>query len=58
MNFSLVRHKGAYEGDEKTTVRVINQELELGLMVDSYATVSFLLISGINMRLFIVVISC
>ncbi|XP_045538514.1 NADH dehydrogenase [ubiquinone] 1 alpha subcomplex assembly factor 3 [Papilio machaon] len=45
---SLVRHKAAYEGDEKTTVRVINQELELGLMVDSYATYGFRLNNGVT----------
>lgn len=37
---SFLRHKAAYEGEGKTTVRVINQEHDLGLMIDSYATVS------------------
>lgn len=37
---SNVRYKAAYEGEGKTTVRVINQEQDLGLMIDSYATVS------------------
>ncbi|KOB71144.1 NADH dehydrogenase, partial [Operophtera brumata] len=36
---SFLRHKAAYEGEGKTTVRVINQEHDLGLMIDSYATV-------------------
>lgn len=38
--YSTVRGKAAYEGEGKTTVRVINQDYELGLMIDSYATVS------------------
>ncbi|CAH2101622.1 unnamed protein product [Euphydryas editha] len=47
--FSLsVRNKAAYEGDGKTTVRVINQEQELGLMIDSYATYGFRLNNGIT----------
>lgn len=36
-----VRHAAAYEGEGKTTVRVINQEYELGLMIDTYATVGY-----------------
>ncbi|CAG9577129.1 unnamed protein product [Danaus chrysippus] len=34
-----LQHKAAYEGEGKTTVRVINQETDLGLMIDSYGTV-------------------
>ncbi|XP_028169242.1 NADH dehydrogenase [ubiquinone] 1 alpha subcomplex assembly factor 3 isoform X2 [Ostrinia furnacalis] len=45
---SSVRHKAAYEGDGKTTVRVINQEQDLGLMIDSYATYGFRLNNGIT----------
>ncbi|KAJ8707897.1 hypothetical protein PYW07_011574 [Mythimna separata] len=37
---SAVRGKAAYEGEGKTTVRVINQEADAGLMIDTYATVS------------------
>lgn len=33
------RTKAAYEGEGKTTVRILNQEQDLGLMIDSYATV-------------------
>ncbi|XP_023943382.1 NADH dehydrogenase [ubiquinone] 1 alpha subcomplex assembly factor 3 [Bicyclus anynana] len=45
---SNVRHKAAYEGEGKTTVRVINQEQDLGLMIDSYATYGFRLNNGIT----------
>lgn len=38
------RTKAAYEGDGKTKVRIINQELDLGLMIDTYATVSSFLL--------------
>lgn len=38
-----MRHKAAYEGEGKTTVRILNQEQDLGLMIDAYATVSDLL---------------
>ncbi|GBP57355.1 NADH dehydrogenase 1 alpha subcomplex assembly factor 3 [Eumeta japonica] len=43
-----VRSKSAYEGDGKTTVQVLNQDQELGLMVDSYATFGFRLNIGIT----------
>ncbi|XP_072948628.1 NADH dehydrogenase [ubiquinone] 1 alpha subcomplex assembly factor 3 [Epargyreus clarus] len=44
------RHKAraAYDGDGKTTVRVINQETDLGLMIDTYATYGFRLNNGIS----------
>ncbi|XP_068622116.1 NADH dehydrogenase [ubiquinone] 1 alpha subcomplex assembly factor 3 [Battus philenor] len=45
---SSIRHKAAYEGDGRTTVRVINQEQDLGLMVDCYATYGFKLNNGIT----------
>ncbi|XP_026313914.1 NADH dehydrogenase [ubiquinone] 1 alpha subcomplex assembly factor 3 [Hyposmocoma kahamanoa] len=45
---SLVRHKAAYEGEGKMTVRIINQEQDLGLMIDSYATYGFRLNNGIT----------
>ncbi|XP_073943471.1 NADH dehydrogenase [ubiquinone] 1 alpha subcomplex assembly factor 3 [Choristoneura fumiferana] len=45
---SLVRNKAAYEGEGKTTVRVLNQEQELGLMIDAYATYGFRLNNGIT----------
>lgn len=37
---SAVRSKAAYEGEGKTTVRIINQEEDAGLMIDTYATVT------------------
>ncbi|XP_045458038.1 NADH dehydrogenase [ubiquinone] 1 alpha subcomplex assembly factor 3 [Melitaea cinxia] len=43
-----VRNKAAYEGEGKTTVRIINQEQELGLMIDSFSTVGFRLNNGIT----------
>ncbi|XP_034828133.1 NADH dehydrogenase [ubiquinone] 1 alpha subcomplex assembly factor 3 [Maniola hyperantus] len=46
--WSNVRYKAAYEGEGKTTVRVINQEQDLGLMIDSYATYGFRLNNGIT----------
>ncbi|XP_038219889.1 NADH dehydrogenase [ubiquinone] 1 alpha subcomplex assembly factor 3-like [Zerene cesonia] len=45
---SYVRHKAAYEGDGKTTVRVINMEQDLGLMIDSYGTFGFRLNNGLT----------
>ncbi|XP_075988752.1 NADH dehydrogenase [ubiquinone] 1 alpha subcomplex assembly factor 3 [Anticarsia gemmatalis] len=45
---SSVRGKAAYEGDGKTTVKVINQDYELGLMIDSYATYGFKLNNGLT----------
>lgn len=38
---SSVRGKAAYEGEGKTTVKVLNQDYELGLMIDAYATVTY-----------------
>ncbi|OWR51658.1 NADH dehydrogenase [ubiquinone] 1 alpha subcomplex assembly factor 3 [Danaus plexippus] len=43
-----LQHKAAYEGEGKTTVRVINQETDLGLMIDSYGTYGFRLNNGIT----------
>ncbi|PZC76301.1 hypothetical protein B5X24_HaOG204813 [Helicoverpa armigera] len=45
---SAVRGKAAYEGEGKTTVRVINQEYDAGLMIDSYATYGFKLNNGLT----------
>ncbi|KAJ8706404.1 hypothetical protein PYW08_011030 [Mythimna loreyi] len=45
---SLVRGKAAYEGEGKTTVRVINQEVDSGLMIDTYATYGFKLNNGLT----------
>lgn len=42
------RTKAAYEGEGKTTVRILNQEQDLGLMIDSYATYGFRLNNGIT----------
>ncbi|VVD06098.1 unnamed protein product [Leptidea sinapis] len=33
------QHKAAYEGEGKTTLRIINQEQDLGLMIDSYGAI-------------------
>lgn len=33
-------HKGAYEGDGKTTVTVLNRDADYGLMVDGISVVS------------------
>ncbi|XP_053622182.1 NADH dehydrogenase [ubiquinone] 1 alpha subcomplex assembly factor 3 [Plodia interpunctella] len=40
--------KAAYDGEGKTTVRVLNMEPELGLMIDSYATYGFRLNNGVT----------
>ncbi|CAK1592798.1 unnamed protein product [Parnassius mnemosyne] len=45
---SSVRCKAAYEGDGKTTVRVINQEQDSGLMINSYAVYGFRLNNGVT----------
>ncbi|XP_059046856.1 NADH dehydrogenase [ubiquinone] 1 alpha subcomplex assembly factor 3 [Achroia grisella] len=45
---SVVRHKAAYEGEGKTTVRILNQDTELGLMIDSYSTYGFRLNNGVT----------
>ncbi|KAM3956212.1 NADH dehydrogenase [ubiquinone] 1 alpha subcomplex assembly factor 3 [Aphomia sociella] len=45
---SVVRHKAAYEGEGKTTVRVLNQDPDVGLMIDSYATHGFRLNNGVT----------
>lgn len=44
--FSSVRYKAAYEGEGRTTVRVINQEQDLGLIINSYGTVRYILIAA------------
>lgn len=31
---------GAYEGEGKTTIHILNKEAELGLMIDGYSQVS------------------
>ncbi|CAH0601894.1 unnamed protein product [Chrysodeixis includens] len=45
---SAVRGKAAYEGEGKTTVRVLNSDPEFGLMIDSYATYGFKLNNGLT----------
>ncbi|XP_013195673.2 NADH dehydrogenase [ubiquinone] 1 alpha subcomplex assembly factor 3 [Amyelois transitella] len=40
--------KAAYEGEGKTTVRVLNLEPDLGLMIDAYATYGFRLNNGVT----------
>ncbi|CAB3233434.1 unnamed protein product [Arctia plantaginis] len=45
---STVRGKAAYEGEGKTVVKVINQDYDLGLMIDSYATYGFKLNNGLT----------
>lgn len=45
---SWVRSKAAYEGEGKTTVKVINQDYELGVMIDSYSTYGFKLNNGLT----------
>lgn len=45
---SFTRTKAAYEGEGKTTVRVLNNEYDLGLMIDSFATYGFKLNNGIT----------
>ncbi|XP_047513818.1 NADH dehydrogenase [ubiquinone] 1 alpha subcomplex assembly factor 3 isoform X1 [Pieris napi] len=45
---SIVYHKAAYEGDGKTTVRIINQDPDLGLIIDSYGTFGFRLNNGLT----------
>ncbi|VVD06097.1 unnamed protein product [Leptidea sinapis] len=42
------QHKAAYEGEGKTTLRIINQEQDLGLMIDSYGAFGFRLNNGIT----------
>lgn len=42
------RAKAAYEGEGKTTVRVLNQDQDLGLMIDAYATYGFKLNNGLT----------
>ncbi|XP_046975918.1 NADH dehydrogenase [ubiquinone] 1 alpha subcomplex assembly factor 3 [Vanessa cardui] len=46
--FLSVRNKAAYEGDGKTTVRILNQDQDLGLMIDAYASYGFRLNNGIT----------
>lgn len=45
---SVIRHKAGYEGEGKTTVRVLNQETELGLMINSITTFGFRLNNGVT----------
>lgn len=43
---SIIR-SGAYEGDGKTTLSILNKDLSYGLMIDSYSTAGFRLNNGI-----------
>ncbi|KAJ6649386.1 NADH dehydrogenase [ubiquinone] 1 alpha subcomplex assembly factor 3 [Pseudolycoriella hygida] len=43
-----VRNGSSYQGDGKTKVSILNQELELGLMINSYSQVGFRLNNGLN----------
>ncbi|CAG2053434.1 unnamed protein product [Timema podura] len=44
---ACIRHT-SYDSDGKTTVTILNKELELGLMVDSYSQAGFRLNNGMN----------
>ncbi|XP_041970505.1 NADH dehydrogenase [ubiquinone] 1 alpha subcomplex assembly factor 3 [Aricia agestis] len=44
----LVRHKSSYEGEGKTTVRILNQEPDLGLIIDGYSNFGFRLNNGVT----------
>lgn len=46
--YSLTTQRFAYEGDGKTSVRVLNKELDRGLMIDAYSQAGFRLNNGIN----------
>ncbi|CAK1546565.1 unnamed protein product [Leptosia nina] len=45
---TVSRHKAAYDGDGKTTVRIINQDPNIGLIIDSYGTFGFRLNNGLT----------
>uniref|UniRef100_T1H2J0 Uncharacterized protein n=1 Tax=Megaselia scalaris TaxID=36166 RepID=T1H2J0_MEGSC len=40
-NLTLRKFSSAYEGDGKTTVTVLNQDIDSGLMVDTYSQYGF-----------------
>lgn len=44
----ITRSSGSYEGDGKTKVNILNQELNLGLMINSYSQSGFRLNNGLN----------
>lgn len=42
------RNESAYEGDGKTKVNILNRELDLGLMINSYSQFGFRLNNGLK----------
>lgn len=44
----ITRSSGSYEGDGKTKVSILNQELDLGLMIDAFSQNGFRLNNGLN----------
>lgn len=42
------KNTGSYHGDGKTKVNILNQELDLGLMINSYSQFGFRLNNGLN----------
>lgn len=44
----IVRNSGAYHGDGKTKVNILNRELDLGLMINTYSQDGFRLNNGLN----------
>ncbi|XP_037032096.1 NADH dehydrogenase [ubiquinone] 1 alpha subcomplex assembly factor 3 [Bradysia coprophila] len=44
----ITRNSGAYHGDGKTKVNILNQELDLGLMINTYSQDGFRLNNGLN----------
>ncbi len=42
------RSSGSYHGDGKTRVNILNEELELGLMINAYSQSGFRLNNDIN----------
>lgn len=42
------KNSGSYHGDGKTKVNILNQELELGLLINSYSQFGFRLNNGLN----------
>lgn len=42
------RWSGSYQGDGKTKVNILNMEIEMGLMINSYSQVGFRLNNGLN----------
>ncbi|KAF4519512.1 hypothetical protein B566_EDAN010697 [Ephemera danica] len=43
---SVKRNSSSYEGDGKTTVTILNNEVDVGLMIDSYSQMGFRLNNG------------